>query len=417
MRIAVISDVHVGVEAKSQDLCPKALVKRGARAQFEAKPKNYVDEFIAFVKKEKLSADYLLVPGDVTDTGCPIAVKMASEFLERVRAALHVKKPHVLFVPGNHDVDWDMFDSKDDDAIKWSHRYIAFESDKYIFSSINKRGRGNLLKDSFYKIWNYKDLIVLGYNSSSTDTPSCKTHAGEIVVSHIKAIDKQLGRYKVDGKLRVCLLHHHLKKYSSPHETERDFSAADNAVDFLKVLEEHRFDLIVHGHRHHSFLDANSDGVPILCAGSFSAQVTTAWEGVATNQFHLIDIDKSGKRNRAHGIIRSWSNTINGWVESEEKRGSHAVGYSRGFGISLKDQTVATKVCNVCETFVRRGRTFWWKRNVVKKMPKLRYLIESQDEIISWCTKNLIDARKWEVFTNKEDNDIVLMRKEGGRRS
>lgn len=411
MKIAVLSDLHVGIEAKSQDLCPRTLVTRREKARFDAKQKDYIDAFVRFLKKEKISADYLLVPGDVTDKGCPAAVKVASDFLEKVRKVLHVQKRHLLFVPGNHDADWDMYDPKDPDLIKWNYRYAAFQSSKYVFAKINQQGKGDLLNNHFFKLWRFKDLLVLGYNSSSTDMPRNKTHAGEIVIQHLKRMEDCLGKCAFGNKLRICLLHHHLKKYALPKESERDSSAADNAVEFLNLLDKYHFDLIIHGHQHHSFLDGNLGSVPILCAGSFSAEVSSAWEGVVSNQFHLVEINAKRDGKHACGVVKSWSNTINGWIESEEKKGLHIIGHTRGFGMSIKNPSVELRIRKELSSFVRRNRTFLLRRDVMRHLPELQYLIESKEDVIAWCKENIMDGRKWDIFTRREDNDVVFMRK------
>lgn len=152
MKIAILSDLHIGIEAKSQDLCPIGLVKKCDKARFRVKSTNYIPEFIKFLKSNKISADYLLVPGDVTDAGHPVAVELASAVLEKVRLALGVKSAKMIFVPGNHDVDWGMQDKKDTTGIKWGLRYAAFQSSRYVFSAINKRGIGDLWDGGFYKV-------------------------------------------------------------------------------------------------------------------------------------------------------------------------------------------------------------------------------------------------------------------------
>lgn len=59
MKIAVISDLHVGRCSRAQDLCPEARVDEKYREEYNGKEKNYIGQFIAFLKKEKIRADYL----------------------------------------------------------------------------------------------------------------------------------------------------------------------------------------------------------------------------------------------------------------------------------------------------------------------------------------------------------------------
>lgn len=121
MKIAVISDLHFGPGARSEDLCPLELRAKTSGVSSSGAD-GFCKQFIEFVKREKISADYLLVPGDVTDDAHPMEVQAASDFLKDAQKALRVPAGKVLFVPGNHDVDWDLLDRRDTTKVKWLHR-------------------------------------------------------------------------------------------------------------------------------------------------------------------------------------------------------------------------------------------------------------------------------------------------------
>ena len=253
MKIAILSDLHVGPSAKAQDLCP--IECAGDSNKYREKVENYIDDFHNFLSGENITADYLLVPGDITQDAHPMEVQLASGFLHGVQKQLGVADDHLLFVPGNHDADWNMYDSNDKTGLKWSHRYLALQSSKFIFDSINRRpnAKGNLFDAPFFKMWEFDDLIVVGYNSASRDTKETKVHCGDIVrenLNELESVLRTLPQNK-DSKVRIGLLHHHLRNFPLPKPSDRDYSMASNGEDFIELLRKYHLDFIVQGHSHH----------------------------------------------------------------------------------------------------------------------------------------------------------------------
>lgn len=410
MKIAVISDLHVGRCSRAQDLCPDARVDDAYRDEYNCKEKNYIDRFVAFLKKEKICADYLLIPGDVTDTAHPMEVKTASEFIEKVSKTLKVKKANIVYVPGNHDSDWRCYDKSDGTGISWGNRYVALKSRQFIFDKINRNGRTgcDLLGKDYFNLWQLGDLIVLGYNSSSTDTPDDDVHIGDIVPQHMDEMKKVLRilNLKKDKHVKLFLVHHHLKNFSLPKKDERDLSIAKNAEAMLKILRDNNFDFILHGHRHHSFFDAHSGDIPILCSGSFSAKMSSQFVGVATNQFHLIDI-QDRCNGKVCGRVNSWSNILSGWEQSPEIKNYDVVGHERMFGVSLSDKVVSKKVKTLLKRHLKDRCSFSWNTTVRAEYQPLQFLIEDRDEIVRWCKEDVLTDKKVDVF-KKGDDDVFF---------
>jgi 3',5'-cyclic AMP phosphodiesterase CpdA len=63
LRIAIISDIHIGDKARRYDLKPRASVSSGTPA--------YLEEFRNFVHDYKISADFLFLPGDIANHAVP----------------------------------------------------------------------------------------------------------------------------------------------------------------------------------------------------------------------------------------------------------------------------------------------------------------------------------------------------------
>lgn len=419
MKIAVISDLHFGPGARSDDLCPPELrvEKSGVTS---SGPDGFCKRFIEFVKREKISADYLLIPGDVTDGAHPMEVQAASDFLKDAQKALQVPAGKMLFVPGNHDVDWNLLDPRDKTNVKWDHRYMALESDKFVFSHINSAGRegGDLFADNYFNLWEFSDLIVLGYNSAALDSAADKGRKGNIEQAHIDYINRILrqNKCKKDKRLKVLLIHHHLRDFKLPCLKDRDFSQANNPESLITMLQDHNFNFIVHGHRHYSFFDAQNSRIPILCAGSFSARIDVGWEGFVLNQFHVVEINNPdsvciGSR----GIVHSWSYTINGWKKSPSGDSYGGEPYQRAFGLSLEDQKLVKKIRACLKSLSKKRSNISWKRDVLPEIDAVRYLREDKDRIAEWCRTEVFNGEDWDIFARGEDD--VFFAKDGGVRS
>ena len=414
MKIAVISDLHIGPSTKAQDFCPKKLLKNN-QGRFDGLVEGFVNDFYCFIEKSDIRADYLFVCGDITDDAHPEEVKIASEFLKNAKEHLHIPGNHMYFVPGNHDADWTFYDENDSTGIKWAQRYVALKSPLFVFNDINNRAgsEGCLFENNYFKLWENDELVVLGYNSSSKDSKGTKIHCGEIVQEHLAEIDAVLKAHQLtdDKRVKVCVVHHHLRNFPLPKPSNRDYSIAVNAEGLLDLLGKYKFDFLVHGHRHHSYFSSHSYPVPILAAGSFSVSLGTELEGLASNQFHLIEMDKTDS-GKVVGVVKSWSHNAIGWCKSEECTATRCLGYLRPFGYTLSDDEVAKKlkeaICKICEKMVH---SFSLRDDVMKICTEVKFLTESQSEIKDWCKENVCYELGLDIKMC-DDGDIIFISKE-----
>jgi Icc-related predicted phosphoesterase len=318
IKLAVISDIHVGGGARAKDLCPPNDPGR------ETMPdEKYREKFVHFITSNKIKADYLVLPGDVTHRAHPEEVKIASEFVQEARLALDVKAENIVFVPGNHDVDWSVFDARDTTGIRHAQRYDPIKSPHFAFSAIVSRGLGCVFEDPHFTIWNMPDLLVVGYNSSHHDDPN-RFHHGLVAMKDIERMKQALKNLPIDkNQVRMFLVHHHPLQYDDPTPDIPDRSIMVNAEQLQSLIGEFQFDLFVHGHRHlPRFKTQSLNGSPevaILCSGSFSVKIDTRWTGTINNQFHLINVDdRDDTEQLIMGQVQSWSyNYVRGWVESD----------------------------------------------------------------------------------------------------
>ena len=411
MKIAVISDLHIGPQAKAQDLCPEECIKR--KDDYAALSSGFVSAFRDFIGDNKLTADYLLVCGDVTAAAHPMEIKLASSFLCQVREKLAVPNGHLVFVPGNHDADWTVYDPTDKTGIKWAQRYMAFQSEKFIFRDINsnQNSYGDLFSANYFKIWPFKDLVVLGYNSASTDNRDVSPHCGEIVQNHLSAIRDQFNAVfneNDDPRLKICIVHHHLRNIPLPKPNNRDYSIAINGESLISLLRDLKFDFIIHGHRHHSYFDALHNPIPILAAGSLSALLGTEMTELTSNQFHMIDIERDGRGN-AVGMVKSWSHKAGLWLPSEENSETKCLGHVRSFGYSLSEPDVCARVLDAfVEIMSGKPSCFKWNDSIVTLCPEARHIVENQEMIAKWCNNNVATKFNVEVMSLR-NGDIAFL--------
>lgn len=322
-RIAVLSDFHVGDSARASDLCPSDYDDSRKVHMIES---NYCERFLAFISDEGIKAQYLVLPGDMTNEAQPSEVRLASEVVLQIADQLGVKESDMVFVPGNHDVDWKVLELGKD-PVRLRQRFDPISADEFIFSRVMSGSSQTLVEEPYLTAWELDDLLIVGFNSSWHDNPDELLHYGRIDDGQLSALEDLLDRVDLSQeKLRIFLIHHHPITYSNPAPGRPDFSQLVNSERLLEILGKRFFDVIVHGHIHQPRfrtheIDASTP-IGILSAGSFSFSLPREWDGCVTNQFHLICVNgRSGDTNLVEGYVRSWAYFYaHGWIPSDRER-------------------------------------------------------------------------------------------------
>jgi len=382
IKIAVMSDLHIGLAARAKDLCPEPpTTARKERNRYNSKTENnYRQNFIQFVKRENIRSDYLVLPGDLTNKATPREVRLASEFIIQAAEALNVPHNKIIFAPGNHDVDWTVFDPNDDTGVKWEQRYSHIGHNNFHFRTLVNQGEGDIFSSPHFISWCFDDLLAVAYNSASHDTPIPEdvAHHGLADPIHLDAIRHFLDNIgPPDERIRLFLVHHHLLDFCSPIPKTPDFSLMTNAENLLAILHEYGFDLLIHGHKHHPRFETHSTltypHLPILCSGSFSVEIDTQWAGTIDNQFHLVTVNgRSGPENRITGKVISWTNNhCRGWIPSDEA--TSGIHHIIPFGYYLMPNELDARI----EPFIRQWLIehdhILWK-HIVEEFPELEHL-------------------------------------------
>ena len=417
IKLAVMSDLHVGLAARSKDLCPEPPTNsRKKRAKYNSKiDDTYRQKFVQFIQGEGITADYLVLPGDLTNEAHPKEVELVSIFIMQAADALGVLYDKIVFAPGNHDVDRSVLDPNDSTGVRWEQRYDPMGHSSFHFRTLVDLGKGDVFLPPHFVLWTFDDLLVVAYNSASHDNPLEEQHIDHGLADpvHLEAIRTCLDSIgSSDGRLRLFLVHHHPIDFTNPIPTTPDFSLMTNAENLLSLLHEHGFDLLIHGHKHHPRFETHSTQtyphLPILCSGSFSIDIDTEWVGTIANQFHLVKVDcRATTGNCIKGKIESWANYhAKGWFPSEES--FCGIQHITPFGKYLMPAELdALLEPFISEKLARYDCVLW--KHVLNQFPELKYLPVNSAEAAFQRLASKLDC---EIYLNTAINGLMLSKKE-----
>lgn len=313
VKLAVLSDLHIGPNVRGRDLFQPATPT--------AIDDDYLGRFRRFVDENGVTADYLMVAGDLSESARPSELVQAGRVIETVAESLGVERDRVAITVGNHDKCWAPlgFDPGDQTGITQEMSYLPINRAPGIIADV-MRDRSGLTTDC-WTTFEFPDLLVLSYNSTWADGPNVKPHYGAVDLQHIDKMRDALLSFRDDGRFKLMLVHHHAWQYEDRIPVP-DFSVMDNAQALLELAATLRVDFLVHGHKHvprfQVALVGDRHHLGVLCAGSFCKLLETALQDQALNQFHLLEFTgRDAQTNRALGNLKSWSFTTgHGWRPS-----------------------------------------------------------------------------------------------------
>lgn len=366
MKILVLSDLHVGVKSRAKDLCPYP--------ESRYKDDKLTDSFIESVKnyqKDNGNIDYLIIPGDITHQSNLIEYDYGSKFISRLLREIGLEKEKVIYVPGNHDVDWSVLkgDTIYPEEIEYrtKHKYNTLKDENHIFSKISTP---ELINEPFVKRWDFDDIAFVGYNSSWHDDSFNEKHYGLIEQSQLTALADKIKGID-EKKIKIFVVHHHLHQFENPHPSWIDISIMQNAHPLLQLLLEYDFDFIIHGHKHVPFFlnttISGSNHINILCAGSYSCEIPTEIAGNIGNLYHIVDFKSL---EDCKGKVYSYVyNSTEGWIESDKHYG---IEFENPFGCKFNLNDMKTKMEQVVNEMLKIGNIIVYN-DIVKQIPDLEY--------------------------------------------
>lgn len=340
LKIAIVSDLHVGDHAREFDMRPNG------KAPYPDYP-GYLDYFRKAIEEHDLSADLLVVSGDITDRAQPTQFNHAAKVIKELASLLSVPAGQIIAVPGNHDLNWDISKLSADlkEPFWLRYRFAPFED--------GSRGVGcaaadvsALLEPPHFFVHEHERGDIWCFNSAAYDLPDQKPHRGEIKELHRAELESKLKeRYsgKNKTKFRIFVTHHHPKPQPELYPDVPDFSGMVNGESLLDLLIDHRFDLVLHGHKHRPwcrpFLESGKDPIVVWCSGSFAQTLGGAYYGSIGNLWHLAEIQGTNDSGHCFGIVRSWAFApAQGWLPSRPTH--HGIDHITPFGYLADRQTI-----------------------------------------------------------------------------
>lgn len=380
VRIAVISDLHVGSKARALDLCPHEL----PHEKKLSKSKDFLKVFVEHVGSEKFrqagGVDQLFVTGDISNYADPTEFNLASEVVQKIADAMGVATENIFFVPGNHDLHWPVM--KLVPTSFWQNfRYAPLMQPDLIFRKrIDDAKIGAFDKAPYFIVWDSLHSLVIALNTAAFDSPDPETgkHNGLVSQETLNELDSFLATIPFDSShSRICLLHHHPIQYSDLVPNIPDYSALTNAENLRELLSKHRVDIAIHGHKHvphlqHTHAVTNGHPLTILGAGSFSAELETQWTGTTQNQFHIINVEGRNPNTHAvYGYVETWNFEVSGsWRASNSHTGLNA---TEGFGSLTTIAEIKAQVEPLVNQLISAQGTCTWE-DVNSKHPHLAHV-------------------------------------------
>jgi 3',5'-cyclic AMP phosphodiesterase CpdA len=232
-----------------------------------------VDALIKVVEQHRPAI--VCVTGDIADSPRKGNFQEAKNFLDKLTPFCGINK---FVVPGNHDAFLRSI------SLNKFRRYLASRTE--FGSHINISGL---------------DICIFGVDSTcfsfwdASNTGKFSLRSQRSLERAIEYLRQQLGDQKFNDAVKICLVHHHpLPTMSSELEKMLYFK---NCGAFLKIAAQHRFDLILHGHKHEPacfFVDydhAGKEGPMVILSAGTATKKLERERGISRQtQFYLVDL-------------------------------------------------------------------------------------------------------------------------------
>jgi hypothetical protein len=312
----------------------------------EQQPENHpIAGLLDAIKKDGISANVLLCPGDLGHQACPESVRYGWATLQQIREALKAK--HVIGTAGNHDLDSRYLHGNPDAAQTLKNLVPQFPCAKQILADQYWARDHTILEVPPAAI------VILNSSAHHGKAENEKNH-GRVtkdVLSSLRAAMPALARFPI----KILLCHHH------PHQhAELNLGAADVMENGQQLLDLLAADasgtwLVIHGHKHHpklSYAAGGSNSPIVLASGSLCSDLFLELQTAARNQFHVITFDLDAvQRLGLVGRITSWYWQYGtGWAPA--KRGT-GLPIECGFGFRGRLSVVAGQIHKLVKNEVR----------------------------------------------------------------
>lgn len=296
--ILAISDLHVGPMADG--LSPEFIHTSTPLNKSEPR----ITKLVQALKGTEFQPDHLFVLGDLTSSAEPSEFFRSREIIQLLAEDLDIDSRNTLHIFGNHDVNWRISRLAE---LEFTQSQVTPRS-----PSLGEAGYGRLAISapaSFLPIAHSSHpgvipgtglvrtgpLEVVYLNSTVSCTHDVRPQHGDLGEAQYQwLVDTLPLLTQGTAVYRILLVHHHVREFAYPTGF-KDFSVMQQADRLLKLCGQYNIDLILHGHRHHPYLQTFretgfSQPCTILSAGSFSVGPQHRGFGSIPNLSHIIQL-------------------------------------------------------------------------------------------------------------------------------
>lgn len=364
-RFLLISDIHACDVDPTSSGAP-SYVSTFPRAGTDTDPFSELERLIA---EEKLSIDFILCPGDITNKASKAPFSYAWEKLNTLANTIN---SGLISTVGNHDVD---------------SRYTnnTYDPSEFVKSLMPRLPTNDV--GLFRAFWsenfclvtsdecNILALNTAAYHGGGKDV-CAEMEYGRISPTTLIAIKNALRDVPV-RPTNILLCHHHVLRSDISDVSAKGVTrGGDTLVDVLNDRPEAW--IIVHGHRHVPELiygHGGSNSPTIVGCASFSAQINFDAQNKNPNQVHLLTSDPAAAARSgwvSTGEIRSW--TWQPGIGWKKARGPQGLNHVTGFGFR---SSVAFLANQIDQHLKSQGKEHISWSEALLAHPQLSWLIPS----------------------------------------
>lgn len=362
-----MSDLHCHAKADKSERLTESFLIAGTRRIPESR--HPTEALLQLIKKGKLTADFVVCPGDLTNRVCEAGMSHAFADLKSIRDAMNAKE--LLCCLGNHDVA-----SRGGSVGNDPFRLARELAPGFPVEGHDAKDR---LESSGFHLFNFKkekaSLLLVNSVIDHQDEESAKR--GTFDDNRLSQLNEYLTKEKSSmASRRIAVMHHHPYLHTFAGHDSSDVLSNGDAI--IECLAKHRFRMIIHGHRHQSRLtiaDSPSGPLVVFAAGSFSA-ILRELSTVTRNLFHIIRI--GGGTSILKGSIESWEFNFGiGWNPTSVQ--SSAVAHHQEFSSNSAPVT-AVEVADLVKNSPQKSLS---REQLNQSIPNLRYLVPQRIKKLS----------------------------------
>lgn len=381
VRLALVSDLHayhpVPGRASASYLPANPQVS-------DPDPFRNLDELI---KREQLSVDLVVCPGDICDKADFRGFQYAWQKLNALRLTLGATQ--LIATCGNHDLNSRHIAAEDDPdpkgALQTIEPQFPFDCDQLT---------NHFWARNFALLSPSPGVRVLVLNTSAYHGGAeGELDYGRVSKRTISAIEQRLSNAeKVD--LNILLCHHHVRPLKGLWGTAPDGEFMKKGGELLSMLTNRTASpwLVLHGHRHAPNLEHITDPACIVVgASSFAGQMPGRF-----NQFHVLDIVVDHTQQQPlRGTIDTWSwNVTGGWQRRHINSDDEGFPPQCGFGSLFQPRAVAQQI----EQLLGGGPDYKGWDEVISKVPDVQFMTPAHLRQV----EQLLEQVKIELLRDRE---------------